>query len=270
MRDFLTDLSPEALIMAVENNVKEIFGLMRLVPSVELHEEPHLHWSISNLAHPIFNSVMRATLAPDQVESVIDSLLTRYRSRYVPVLWRVGPSSSPPDLASRLEARGFIDVGTLMGFALDLHTLDSSPSLTQGFTVERVLDPTRLRDWRLVLLATNELPRAVADEYVFRIGIASVRLGLPYFHYVGYLNGVPVATSSLFLGGGVAGLYNVATIPSHRGRGFATAVTLAALEDARARGYRVAVLESEDNADRIYRRLGFEEQCRTKGYAWIP
>lgn len=56
----------------------------------------------------------------------------------------------------------------------------------------------------------------------------------------------------------MAGMYSVATRPSHRGRGFGTAVTAAALLAAQAQGFDTAVLEPSPMAATMYRRMGFE------------
>jgi hypothetical protein len=37
--------------------------------------------------------------------------------------------------------------------------------------------------------------------------------------YVGYVDGLPVTSSALFLNNGVAGVYNVATVDGHRRKG---------------------------------------------------
>jgi ribosomal protein S18 acetylase RimI-like enzyme len=57
----------------------------------------------------------------------------------------------------------------------------------------------------------------------------------------------------------VAGIYDVATVPSARGQGIGTALTRDPLLAARARGYRVGVLEASEMGVSIYRRLGFRE-----------
>ena len=84
---------------------------------------------------------------------------------------------------------------------------------------------------------------------------------VPLRDWIALLDGVPVAAAALFVGAGVAGIYNVATVPEARGRGIGRAVTAAALAEAVARGQRTAVLGSSEmgypglSAARLPRRV---------------
>ena len=81
------------------------------------------------------------------------------------------------------------------------------------------------------------------------------------------IDGVAVAAAALFVGAGVAGIYNVCTVPEARGRGIAGAVTAAALDEGAARGCRLAVLGSSEMGYPVYRRLGFRDVSRLRSYA---
>ncbi len=72
----------------------------------------------------------------------------------------------------------------------------------------------------------------------------------------------------LFLGAGVAGIYNVVTTPETRGQGIGTAMTLAPILEARGIGYRIGVLTSSEMGFGVYRRLGFQEICKSGNYEW--
>ncbi len=91
-----------------------------------------------------------------------------------------------------------------------------------------------------------------------------------FFHYLGYLDGQPVATASVLYSDGVAGIYNIATLPEARGRRMGSMMTAAPLIDARERGYKVGILHSTQMGYNVYKRLGFEEICRKVGYVWSP
>ena len=69
----------------------------------------------------------------------------------------------------------------------------------------------------------------------------------------------PVATSLAFITGDVVGVYNVATVPSHRGQGFGAAMTRAAIDWGRDRDCKVAVLQASEMGRRVYERMGFVE-----------
>ena len=81
--------------------------------------------------------------------------------------------------------------------------------------------------------------------------------------WVGYFEGMPVATAAGVLSKSVFGLYNVATAPGHRGRGFAEAITRHAAAEA---GNLPLVLQSTSHGLRLYERLGFRAVTRILVY----
>ncbi len=268
MSEILQDVSEPALVTAIEANIFSLFPLFRAWSRAEVHEDSELLWTLTNIPFPLFNSVLRAQLAPETADATVEAAIARCKSRNVPMLWWTGPATRPADLGTSLEAHGFVYEGDSPGMAMDLATLNESMPVPPNLSVQLVGDTETLKQWCHVMVLGYEMPDFV--ESAMFDSFASIGLGpqQPIQHYLALLNGEPAAVSSLIFGAGVAGIYNVATLPAARRQGVGAAVTLAPLRAARALGYRVATLQSSSMGFNIYGRLGFREYCRLGQYVW--
>ena len=266
MDKILTDTSKASLAAAFELNLFSLFQLFKQWPQAEVHDTPELLWSITNIPFPLFNSVVRTGLPSGKLDAGIDSVLAEYRSRKVPMMWWVGPSTQPADLGSILSERGF-QLSVHPGMAVDLAGLPESYVLPQDLEIRKVENQPDLEIYCRVLCGVFGMPDFVADaffDFYKNLGFDS-----PFYNYIGVLKDEIVATSSVCLGGGVAGVYNVATLESARGKGIGSAMTAFPLLEARSAGYRIAVLESSESGYSVYQKLGFQEYCKISRYVWM-
>ena len=180
--------------------------------------------------------------------------------------WWVESDSRPVDLGRTLTTHGLTYDEGGPGMAADLLALNEELTLLSDLTIEPVIDTETLKQWAYASMIGFGLPEPSVDIW-FNV-FAGLGFELPLRNYVGILNGEPVATSNLFLGAGVAGIYVVATIAGVRRQGIGAAMTLAPLREARALGYRIGILHSSPMGLGVYRQLGFEEYCKMSCYIW--
>jgi ribosomal protein S18 acetylase RimI-like enzyme len=222
------------------------------------------HWrSHSGVPFRALNAVTAIRLAGD---AAIADAGVWFAERAMPWRWLLHDSSRPSDLADRLAAAGLelVSDNPAMGLALDGFVAEPPPP---GVTIERVVDEPGLRRWQEVHRLALELD-PVRDEAWWtahrRPGFAD---DAPLVNYLASLDGQPVAAAALFDGAGVAGIYNVATVPEARGRGLGRVVTAEAIAEGVRRGLRWAALGSSPLGFPVYRRLGFVEYGRLRSFS---
>jgi GNAT superfamily N-acetyltransferase len=264
------------LVEAIEGNQFALREYMARWPHMEVHHEPGLAWAMVSLPLAPLTLIWGARLAPAEVSARAGTVLARYAARSLPVQWLTGPSTQPPDLGRRLEEQGLFHEGDAPGLALVLSAkagptaAGSAPGAgtPAGLEIRRLARPSELPDW-LAAFGGAGLPEPVTSALLDLEASLGFEPEPPYMRYVAYRAGRPLATASLFLAAGAAGIYNVFTLPEARGEGLGRALTLRALHDAHARGCTVAVLASSRLGLGLYRRLGFREHCRFGRYVRI-
>jgi hypothetical protein len=107
MENILSDLSPQMLIRANEENLSAWIPIFGRLGQAYCDNPPGVKRSITNLPISLLNSVMDARLVPEQTDAAIQSIITDASARNVPILWWIGPSTRPADLGKRLENNGF-------------------------------------------------------------------------------------------------------------------------------------------------------------------
>lgn len=266
MNEILDDFSPSALATAIEANFYAQQRIFAALPDVELHEEPDVTWFSSSRPLPMFNKVLNARFTADKADTKIDTLLAHFPSRRRSALWWTGPGTQPTDLGRRLIRRGLMEVVKAPGMAIDLQKLNEDVAVRPDLVIEPVKDLKTLRKWTSVYMASFDFSVSEIKAFFETYAHCSFAEQFPLRHYIGWLNRKPVATATLFLSNGVAGLYNVGTHPHMRVRGIGRTISLAALHEARSMGYQTSILQSTHMGFHLYRQLGFQEYCTISGY----
>lgn len=268
MQDILEDFSVPAIMRAMEINQQ--MGWIRFGRwlGAIVHDEPELLWFVTSLPYQFVNGIARADFPPERFEKTFDEKLTQLTALRVPMAWLIGPSTQPAGLGNHLQKRGWTLDDAAPGMAVDLRTLDELLMLPSSLTIRFVNDETMLKTWLRTLIVGSEIPEEGLALLLDAVAKHGYKEDPDLRYYLGLFDDEPVATSLLYLAGGVANIYCVATLPQARGQGFGTALTLEALLDARKLGYRIGTLQSSPMGFNLYRRLGFREYGAFQVYFW--
>lgn len=224
------------------------------VPGGAWGDGPALKWVYTG--RPVLNHVLGARFAAEDAAARVGEVSAMVRAWRAPALWWLDPRSAPPDLAHYAARCGWSGAGTYAGMARLLKIPPARPLLPTGVTIAPVADEPTLRAWARVYDAdAPQLLDARADLF------ASLGLRQPWTLYLARLHGEAVGSGMLFPGGGVAGLYWIATLPGARRRGIGAALTGHLLRQAWEVGYRTVVLQATEMGAPLYRGLGFTDIC---------
>lgn len=266
----LKDFSTSTLTTANKANLFSYFEYLgtSTAANVEFHDSAEIKWMLTRLSYTFPNNVLSTRFNADDVGRRIEETLALFKSKDVNHLtWWVEPDARPTTLGEVLTAKGLTFFPGMPAMAADLQELNEDISKPPDLIIEPVNNREMLQKWvQPGLIGFGDLDLKDGD-LCFEL-FNGLGFGLPLRLYLATLNGKPVASSQLFLGAGVAGVYWVATVPEARRQGIGAAISLAPLLDARDMGYRIGILQASSMGEPVYRRLGFRKHGLFSNYTW--
>ena len=256
----------DEIISALAENWREYIRTFKLANYVEFYDEPDLLWFITGIPAPSFNAVQHTRLTEDRIDNVIRRTVAHFANRKVPLGWLAGPTSEPASLEKHLQLQGFKMVAQIPGMAVDIQKAIRPTSQVAGLSIKRVADETTLQRWSEAEIQCFEETDKIASGLKTLRNTIGIGSEVNLYHYLAELDDKAVATATLLLGGGVAGIYDVATLPEMRRRGIAANLVAEVLGEAQKFGYRIGTLQSSQMGKRVYESLGFKEYCIYKAY----
>lgn len=148
----------------------------------------------------------------------------------------------------------------------------SAPSANSSLEV-RCLDDSddeaQLDTWIEIIMAANGIPPDLRPLFGTIIQDVNERAGKRLKRYMGYFNGKPVSTATLWFDEHVVGLYNLGTLPEARSQGVATQMISELVQRVAKAGYRYIVFHASQDGLALYQKLGLQELGKVKGYVHI-
>lgn len=258
-------------IQIIEGNLNAKSMDFARLPGGEAHEG-NPAWFLSGLKRAGYNGIVRANLPARQLDTHIEQALEPFRQLDMPMTWWVDSQSEPAQLGRALQNHGLHHLRDMFGMAAPLDSLPAVVAPDMEHSFEAVQSRHGLEEWLPLFMDTFDVPQADNALVLDVFDRLSFGPHAQWHHFLIRVEGRVVATGSLHLGAGVAGLYNIGTHPAYRQHGLGSAITLLTFQQALQWGYEWGTLQTTyPNALRIYHRMGFEVYCKIEVYqrtAW--
>lgn len=197
MQKIIEDLAEDKLLVAMDTNLIGFRSTYGRSNGCTLQLTKEVIWFYTGISVAAFNGVLFAQLHPKKIKATVDGLQAKIQKQGAPALWWIGPQSSPAQLGPLLEQLGLQPVGEVRGMAIELAKLENTPQLLAGFTLHKVTTKPMQALWAKIAavgLGFSDIARAALARL-------EATLSDPQYkaqpRYLGFLDGVPVATSAL-------------------------------------------------------------------------
>ncbi|MHC2070060.1 GNAT family N-acetyltransferase [Bremerella sp. T1] len=265
----LTDRGSTEIAQVIETNDSEFCCYWAQSPKVELRREEHWYRLISDIDHPYFNSIFEAQLPTTGIVSAIEEAIRPYRDRGRQMSWWIGPASRPITLGQHLEQLEFKKTACEAAMAICPFEADFE-RISDDVEIQAVTSATQLRTWVEIMTGVYGLPEFTREPWFQILN----RLGLDgrskLQHFVARLDGDVAGVGSVFYGSQAAGIYNIAVLPEFRGQGVASTLTISLLSLIDEQGYQLATLCASQEAEKLYRKIGFQMHGELNCFVWSP
>jgi len=256
----VSDGTSEDVLAAADQNMLSAWrGVIAGSPAPGAVEDGDVVMLSSGVPVSLFNPAF-VTGRPQAPAAMVTRVVDHYAELGLPFVLYFRDEITP-ELVDPCAAAGLVE-----HFRPPLMVLDpippAAPVPPPTELVVAPVDASNVDGYGTVLAAGFGIPRELVDLVLG----PSLLDADGFTGFLGTIDGQPVGTSGLFLAHGLAGVYNVATVPEGRGKGVGAALTWAAALAGGAAGATRSMLQSSEQGEPVYRRMGYTTPTRYRQF----
>jgi GNAT superfamily N-acetyltransferase len=249
----MTTLSNKPISEIIEDNTAEFYLNLGRVNGSEVCDSSMIKYVFAGCG---YNRIMCARFSKSLADTITKSIVIKLDERGIDALWYITPATTF-GLSAILNKYGFVYKSEWMSMAMDLTTFSFDSEYPIGLEILEVSDSKHLDAWAKIVTCCYSLDDDVHRAYGRHLIIQGNDDNFRRHHFLGLLDGKPVATIMLFKGKEAAGIYWVGTLPEARKHGIASSMVRRTLLEAKSCGYKIAILNANTKGHPLYQKIGF-------------
>ena len=243
-----------ALSKKLDSNMIEKFVYLPKLMKMEVFEKAGGVIVNTNIPCDMFNVVCNPKFSLD-IRSVYDY----FSSHKLPFAFWIGFDDEYFDFRNDLEKNELKCDETESGMAILMDELNFVISC-EKLEIKLVSNMELLRDFVTVYQKLIPNDATAIDEFYTKAAPFILQPDSALKLFVGFYEGIPAATSALFVQDDIAGIWDITTLSDFRRKGIGTDMTINALKYARDLcGCKIGVLTASADGEPVYRKIGFQK-----------
>ncbi|MDQ0197899.1 GNAT family N-acetyltransferase [Neobacillus ginsengisoli] len=255
MKLSLSELENHKVVQLTQDNM---ISLMRFWASCTSYfqaiEDEKIFRVKSSLPHPLVNNIIKSNIEQGALEFV-KTTIQDYKEHHIPFLWRLWDHDTPQDIGNILIDNSALQIHNTVLMAIDLASFQPLSELLPDLKIQAVRNHEGAAAFTVCSSAAFGIPDFLRNAVTETMAKQDQNIE----NYVGYLGGTAVTTATSFYSDGIAGIYNVSTLPEFQGKGMGMEIMTALLLKAKLDGYKMAILHATPAGIRLYEKLGFHK-----------
>lgn len=224
----------------------------------------------SGMNNPAFNAVLQTDIT-DNFEQVFDTAHSFFTSKNLAYTWYIIPSHQPDNLQDLLRSKGLRKTNDNVIVGIELKDLPRNISSPNSLYIEAIDNYEKYKTWVEIYCRFANIKGEAVEQYKLVHQHTDFNdPNLPFVKYIGWLNGEPIAISTLILSGGVAVMYDEGILPKYKGFGIEDAINITPLKKAMEMGYMLGMIQTSIGGMKRFTSLGFKELFYVNKMVHLP
>jgi ribosomal protein S18 acetylase RimI-like enzyme len=243
---------------------KNIYFPLQFVPDMKVEQTESYVLINSGYKTDTFNLVISKKFDSEDGKRTIAKVCEEFNSARLPAAWWTCEEFRDAYVFSTLEEYGFIEDEVDMGMVANLDDLPQAIQYPLNLKFRMATSFKEINEFAKIIASLFEPPDDFVMPFYRRVGELDNLENRPLRLFLGYVDNKPVCTSSIFLLGQTASLFDISTLQEFRNRGYGSAITHYTLSYAKKLGAPFATLQAAPDGVNIYKRMGFKDACTVR------